>query len=516
MKNKSILLIGIITIFMVSFEGISGNKINSFRRKHVPLKSAYTWTDPVNISNSAIHSWGPVVAANSEGKAYVVWVEESQAKRIYFSTNEDGTWEKAVKVSGNLKIDEGPVPSLFVDKKGIAHIAFAARVSTYEIFYNYYQNGKLKNNLNVSDTRNGGSVYQSIVVDNANQFIYLVWQDDQNAPSGAAAYWEIMLSYKDPDKTHWSYIDIIPTVTNRAYTPEITIDGKGAAHVAWINRSQANNSIVWYSYNPEPTDETKWSNPVAVSEGTGIDFCFPKIDSDNNGNVYIVWENKSKGNKEIFFRQKINGEWKEITNFSDTSTPSEQPTIAVDKETGDIYVAWAENIGNWEIFLKSYEDGQWSEAINLSNNSSISGNPSLWVDEQGGVHLVYADNFKGPYEVMYRYRAGKRRLLPPVNLGLETKINRILFHDEKINTLRWEKNPENEQNPSITIIKYSVYRKEVGQDDEAYQEIYTTPDANTFEYQDRNLSLNKKYAYTVTAWDQNGNESEKPEPVSEE
>jgi len=515
MKNKLVLLIGLITISMVSLEGISENKINSFRKKHFDLKSVYTWTNPVNISNSYIHSWGPIVGADSEGKAYVVWVEESTAKRIYFSTNEEGTWKKAINVSGNLRVEEGPIPSLFVDKEGIAHIAFAAIYSTYEIFYNNYQNGKLKGNLNVSDTHVGGSVYQSIAVDNANKFIYLIWQDDENAPTGAGAYWEIMFCYKDPDKTHWSYTDIIPTISNRVYTPKITIDGKGAAHIVWINRSQANNSIVWYSYNSEPTDETKWSNPVAISGDTGKDFCWPKIDSDNNGNVYVVWENMSQGNQEIYFRQKIDGEWKEITNLSDTSTPSEQPTIAVDKETGDIYIAWAENIGNWEVFLKSYEDGEWLEAINLSNTSSVSGNPSLWVDEQAGVHLAYVEYIDGRYEVMYKYRTGKRRILPPVNLSLETKINKILFYDEKINVLKWEKNPENEQNPNITITKYSVYRKEVGESDEAYKEVYTTPDINVFEYQERNLPFNKKYAYAITAWDQNGNESKKSESVSE-
>jgi len=516
LRKKRIVFLGVMITILLSLNANENIDLNNNLRG--PFTRSVSWTEAVNISNSMADSWGPKVVGDKEGNAYVIWIEEGRGKKdVYFNTNEKSGWEKPINATSDILILEGPWPSITIDKTKTVHMSYSARgPSTYDIFYNSYKNGKLNNNnKNISTTHVGGSARANIAVDYNSSFIYLVWMDDENAPQGATAYWEIMLCYKDPDKTSWSYINIIPTPSGRSYQPDITVDRKGTAHVVWIDRRYYNNSIVWYSSNPEPTDETKWTNPVIISDSTGVDFSLPQIDSDNNGNVYAVWENVSQGNQEIFFRQKIDGEWKEITNFSDTSTPSEQPTIAVDKETGDIYVAWAENIGNWEVFLKSYEDGEWSEAINLSNTSSVSGNPSLWVDEQGGIHLVYLDSFKGPYEVMYKYRTGKRRLLPPVNLSLETKINKILFYDEKINILKWEKNPENEQNQNITITKYSVYRKEVGENDEAYKEIYATPDINVFEYQDRNLPFNKKYAYAITAWDQNGNESKKSESVSE-
>jgi len=511
MKGKIILLLCVLVAFSLNFAITDEHDRNR-------TEKLSEWTDPVNISNSPVHSWGPVVAADGEGRAFVAWVEETFATRIFFSTNVSGSWIKPINVSGYFKIKEGPIPSIYVDKDGVAHIVFAAISGTYEIFYNYYKNGKLKGNLNITETRRGGSMYQSIYGDRNNGFIYVVWQDDENAPEGSLGYWEIMLVYKDPNKTHWSYIDIIPTISNRVYTPEISIDGKGAAHLVWINRSLINNSIVWYAYNPDPTDVSQWSTPIPISEGTGIDFCWPEIDTDNNGNAYVVWENICEGNKDIFFRKRINGEWGDIINLSKTPDTSEQATIAVDKETGDIYVAWAEKKGvkNWDVYLRTYENGKWSEPINMTNNPSTSGNPSLWVDEQGGVHLVYADNYKGPCEILYRYRPSKRRILPPVNLKLTTKINKTLFYSEKINYLTWEKNPENEKNEFIQVTRYSVYRKEVGQDDSKYVEIFTTSDANTFEYEDRYLPIDKKYVYAVTAWDQRNKESEKSEPVSEE
>jgi len=482
------------------------------KERKLPPLNKMTWSKPVNISKSTLYSWAPIVSANNNGKAYVVWVEEVNkinGEKVYFNTNENGEWGKSLNISGNLpRREEGAIPSIFVDNKGAAHIVFSAISGTYEIFYNKYHKGKMSGNVNISQTSYGGSTYQSIAIDN-NGFIYVVWQDDENAPPGSPGWWEILMRYKDPNKTYWSDIKVVPPGIHGAYTPDISIDGFGGAHLVWIKRA-FNNSVVWYSFNPNPTMENKWISPIAVSYKTSVDFCWPKVASDNNGNAYVVWEDNSTGNREIFFRKKINGVWETIENISQTSGISIRPAIAVEKSTGNIYVVWQEKVGDWEIFFRAFQNGQWSEPINLTNNSSQSIYPNIWVDNSGGIHVVYADNSEGSYNIMYISSDVIPEVYPPINISLETKLD--YTKTKKINVLSWEENPENED---LTIVGYKIYRKEMKQAEDKYK-LIASVDGTTFKYEDKDLPTIKKFTYVLTSVAKGGYESEASEEVIEE
>lgn len=480
------------------------DKNTSFRKDNPSFNQA-GWIEPVNISNSSVNSLEPQIVADQNSKAYVVWVEERRPRKIYFNTNESEEWATPQDVSREVRISaSGPWPDLVIDDTGRSHFVYTALGPyTYDIFYSNYKAG-WSQNINVSETNIGGSAYPSTAVDNSTLYRYVVWQDDENVT------WVIMFRYKDPNATHWSNIDIISPSSRRAYTPEITVDGNGKAHVVWIQRS-SNNSVVYYTQNPEPTNVNKWSDPIAISGNTQRGFCWPKIISDNTGKVYVVWENMSGGNSEIFFREKVNETWESIENISNTAGASINPDIAVDKNSGNIYVVWQERAGKWQIFFKYYQNGQWSQSINLTSNSSASINPSLWVDDSGEIHIAYADNFKGSYEIMYTStKEVAPQVFPPIDVSLETKLDNS--QTKKINILTWEENPKNE---NLEIINYRIYRKEVEQEDDEYK-LITSVTGNTFEYEDKNLPTTKKYTYALTAVAQGGYESEASESVTEE
>lgn len=465
------------------------------------------WSKPVNISNSSNISWDPIVGADSDGKAYAVWVEgEGAGKKIYFNTNKNGSWGTSRNITGGIPLLEGPWPDLFVENNGTVHLVFTGKYNrNYETFYNRYKDGTWSGPIDISETWYGGSAYPSISGDNSNHFRYVVWQDNENIE------WEIMFRYKNPNVTYWSNVDVISTNSKRVYTPEITVDGNGKVHVVWQDRKYPNNSVVYYTHNPDPAHNNKWTYPIAISDKTLLGWCEPQIVSDNTGNVYVVWEDKNTGNNEILFRKKINGNWEPIENISNTYTNSLSPTIAVDRNSGNIYVAWEEKAGDWKIFFKFHQNGRWSQTENVTNNSSASINPSLWVDDAGEIHLVYADNFRGPYEIMYTStKEIAPQVYPPINVFLETKLDNS--QTEKINILSWEKNPENK---NLEIINYKIYRKEIEQKDDEYILIKSVT-GETFEYEDKNLPTTRKYSYSLTAVAQGGYESEASEWVTEE
>ncbi len=96
-------------------------------------------------------------------------------------------------------------------------------------------------------------------------------------------------------------------------------------------------------------------------------------------------------------------------------------------------------------------------------------------------------------------------VFPPISLNLQTQVNDGLFFKEKINTIRWKKNPLND---ARTVVKYGLWRKLVGQDDSAFK-VLAELDASVLEYLDRGLGLDDKYVYVLTTVDSVGNESNK-------
>jgi len=103
-------------------------------------------------------------------------------------------------------------------------------------------------------------------------------------------------------------------------------------------------------------------------------------------------------------------------------------------------------------------------------------------------------------------------VFPPIYLNLKIEINDGLFFEEKINTIRWKKNPLNDAG---TIVKYGLRRKLIGQDDSQFRVLAEIP-ASVFEYQDRDLEINDKYVYVLTAVDSIGNESKKSRTLFED
>lgn len=511
MKKKKIIFFAEILIILLIFPFVMFS-FGIVKSKDYFLKEKYQasgWSIPINISNTPRSSESPLVGADARGKAYVIWIEYQELRGIYFSTNNSGQWSNPEKVATIYsRNDDAGFPSFTTTPDGECHFSYQDVVQrNFEILHYEYEN-KWSNMYNISQS-SGGSAYSSIRVDPTDNYLYTIWMD------GTVKEFQIMIRYRDPATKKWGVIETVPLMSNTQYLPELAIDGKGTAHLVWMT-SFGPNSAVWYSKNPEPKNYTKWTSPTLLQGSTNLKWCWPRVSCDNDGNVYVVWIDNTIGNWEVFLRKKINEEWQETENISKTESLSDQPTIAVDKESGNIYVAWAEyHSGKWNIFLKSFhKDEGWAEVINVSDNSAKSGMPNLFVDSKGGIHLVYSDDQNGNFDIIYTCKHGKI-VLPPVDLSLETRMNKILFFEEKINIIKWKNNPDNEENENITISKYSVYRKEIGQDDSGYNKIYETPDAGTLEYRDRDLPLNRKYVYAVTAWDQDGNESEKSDPVSE-
>ena len=78
----------------------------------------------------------------------------------------------------------------------------------------------------------------------------------------------------------------------------------------------------------------------------------------DGSNIYVVWDDNTPGNYEIYFKKSDDGgvTWTTAKGLQTMQVPLYDPAIAVDGS--NIYVVWDDDTpGNGEIYFKKSDDG---------------------------------------------------------------------------------------------------------------------------------------------------------------
>jgi hypothetical protein len=132
---------------------------------------------------------------------------------------------------------------------------------------------------------------------------------------------------------------------------------------------------------------------------------YPCIASDTGNNIHVVWTDLSPGNNEVFYKKSTNRgtNWPMTKRLTWNGGTSGAPAIGTD--AGDnIYVLWNdETPGNYEIFFKRSTNGGSAWATKrLTWNSGDSKVPDIATYSTGQIHIVWADSTSGNQEIYYR------------------------------------------------------------------------------------------------------------------
>jgi len=507
-------------VFIAAAPGVQKKLTPAAKNKALPEG----WSTPVDLGpNLQFWSYDARVTTDATGtKVAVAWTEEGGGgKRVCFNTNETGSWEKVKIVNAHYMIGEYPAPELAFDLKGDIVLTHQARMPSgnYEILYRKRSAGEWSVHENVSRTETGGSQSSSFIISSANDYI-LPYQDDWERPYEEATYWGIYLDRKPRGVDPWVGAGRIPDLTNRSYFPDARSNSKGYGYVVWDNRADIGISHVYISENKTPENKDTWSAVFDVSGNTGTGdnwgFAYPRVDCDDDGNVFICWLQNIGNNWEAFFKKRVDGKWFGRENISDTPGKSARSSVAVNRKTGEVYLAWAENTtAGWSIFMKTWtrinKVWKWSEAVNMTPDSQTSDYPSLFADVDGGIHLVYTSNKSGVYHIWYTGKLGEIPGYPPLNVAASSKVTSA-DPRRKDTTVTWETNP---QNQPITLLNYKIYRKKMGDPDSSYTSAGTV-DANTLQFIDANLLGVQQYTYKMTSIARGNLESQSSTPVDDQ
>jgi lysophospholipase L1-like esterase len=181
---------------------------------------------------------------------------------------------------------------------------------------------------------------------------------------------------------------------------------------------------------------------------------------------------------------------------------------------------WTANAGNAGIPLKNYRlyrklTTQGDAAFTLQ--AEISPIALLYEDSDVEVKTKYAyrlttlsqaDLESDPSATVVETRKFE---FPPLNPAIRTAIMRILFYQEKQNTITFEKNDLNDESE---VSGSNLYRRDEGESDDRFVKLATLNSA-TLSYKDSGLLTTKKYVYALTTVYLDGRESRRSEIVTD-
>ncbi|MGB3342201.1 MAG: hypothetical protein WBB37_12070 [bacterium] len=352
----------------------------------------------VNISQSAGASHTPAIAVGNNDELYVVWADSTPGNlEIFFSeTTNNGMWSQGINISNNTSISA--CPFIDVDNLGNIHICWWDLESdSYDSKISYRMRSATNSWANIE------ILAFSSAPDSAHELPRIICDKDNNVYVMWTCRGE--LRYKIKSSTGiWSEIMVVPYAPT-SNPAELATDLQGNLHLTWEG---GNNDILYQMRIPDGT----WQNLATITQGVSSPL-IPDITVDNTGIVYITWTARDNDlNRYVYYSDNKAGNWAEPEKLpmQDIDDQGWYSTIT-SENGGTVHFIWenwtqdtAGNYGNADIYYaKKYSDNIWSEVHNISNTAgkSICDAGSIADDIFGNIHIVWADNDLGNFEVFY-------------------------------------------------------------------------------------------------------------------
>lgn len=152
-----------------------------------------------------------------------------------------------------------------------------------------------------------------------------------------------------------------------------------------------------------------WSSPAAIV--TALNHAArPALLYTNDGTAHAVWES----NGSLFYASRPrNGSWGPAARIAFGCSPA-----MVADATGTLHVVFANQfMGNYEIYYIRRQDGTWTLPVNVSHTSGTSGSPVLALTSDNTLYAAWMDNTPGYWTIYYGSLRGQFWTSEPVPHG---------------------------------------------------------------------------------------------------
>jgi hypothetical protein len=205
-----------------------------------------------------------------------------------------------------------------------------------------------------------------------------------------------------PAQAGWEPVQRLTWNSGESMRPRAVVNSTGEVHLVWYD-STPGNSEIYYKKSTDGGGAWATSQRLTYTSGSSL---APEIAVDSSDRLYVVWEDKTPGNSEIYGKKSTNGgaTWSANQRLTWTSGISMSPSLTVDS-SNRLHLVWDEfTSGNFEIFYKRSTDGgaTWSTSKNLSSSAGNSVNAAMAVESPDTIHLVWSDYTPGNFEIYYK------------------------------------------------------------------------------------------------------------------
>ena len=327
-----------------------------------------TFSTPIILSDT-ISGVMPQISV-SGNNVYVTWATSSE---IFFAVSNDNgqTFSTPINLSNTIGFSIFPQISSEGNNVYVVWQDTGATFSSLDIFFAVSNdNGQTFSTINFTNNPSSASVIPQISSEGNN--VYVVWPDTGDLFSSLDVFFAVS---NDNGQTFSTPINLSNTTGNSG-DAQISSEGNNV-YVTWQDdTSFLGSSVIGFAVSND--NGQTFSSPIILStttESSGD----PQITSEGN-NVYVTWEDTSHGIAEIFFAFSTdNGQtFSTPDNLSENTGGSGNPQIS--SEGNNVYVVWDDNTpGNNDIFFITNNQpfGLFGSTLNLSQNDGNSVNPQI-------------------------------------------------------------------------------------------------------------------------------------------
>lgn len=291
----------------------------------------------------------------------------------------------------------------------------------------------------------------------AGDRIYMVWEDDRDGDTG---YENIYLNFSADEGATWLDEDVAidndEDGTAISLGPQIVLH-EGRVHVVWFDQVEGSPDVYM---STSINGGNVFQEPVRISgdredDGAGQAWSGkPKVAVDNNGALYVVWEDTRNGKLDIFFASSTNGGQsfnpQKRIDKGDTRGANNSFSPAMAAEDGHIYTVWHdERNGARDIYMNYSADGgdTWFESALIVNANQAgffdSLNAAVAIDGEVG-HIVWEDARNTGFDIYYRKASGGAfagaddTRLDTDDPGFGNSLNPVIARDGDVLVAAWE------------------------------------------------------------------------------
>ena len=355
------------------------------------------WTSAKRITWTSGNSASPAIKVDSSGHLHVVWADRTPGNyEVYYKNSTDGgtTWAASQRLTWTSNDSKGP--SLAIDSSDHLHVVWWDYTpGNYEVYYKKSTDGGASWTTTKRITWTSENSYGPDIAVDLSDNLHVVWYD---SPVESEIYYK-----KSTDGgANWTTTRRITWTEGSTGHPAISVDPSGHLHVVWDDSTPGSAAI--YYKKSEDGGET-WTASRRITWAAD-DARYPVLGIDSSGHLHVAWEDYLTGPGEICYKKSEDGgtTWTASKRLTWTSGGSHDPDIAVGS-SGLLYVVWEDSTpGNYEIYCKKSTDGgaTWAASQRLTWTSSWSDDAAIAAHSLSDVHAVWADEAPGNFELYYR------------------------------------------------------------------------------------------------------------------